>query len=115
MVKPLAPDMAFAEWLSAQLEQRRWGIRTLARKIDPEFPEVPRRALNRYMRGSKPSEFYAQAIAEALGISRDLVPVAEATGPDPFRGHGSGANGASSRDRGADGRAGTRTAGDVAA
>lgn len=82
-----APEVTFAEWLREQLDERGWGIRTLARKIDPVTPEVPRRALNRYMRGSHPTEPYALAIATALGVPREDMPIEEAApNGDPFRG-----------------------------
>lgn len=103
------PQVSFADWLKSELEKRGWGIRTLARAIAANEAmtdsEVPRRAVNRYMRGSQPSEFYAAAIATALGVDRDILPVAEeaARMGDPFRGGvgrdvpAGGARGGSSR------------------
>lgn len=72
-----SPDVTFADWLRDQLKERGWGIRTLARKIDPGNYEVPRRALNRYMRGARPTEHYAQAIADAFGVDRDTIPLSQ--------------------------------------
>lgn len=94
-----AIDLTFAEWLREQLDQRGWGIRTLARKMSTEQPEIPRRALNRYMRGSLPTEAYAIAIAEALGVDRAEMPLTEAPLGGPFRRDGSGGSPARARPR----------------
>lgn len=76
----------FADWLRDQLAARGWGVRTLARAIDPQNPEVPRRALNRYLRGSLPTAPYVDAIAAALNVSRDDLPLQEgALVGAPFR------------------------------
>lgn len=84
-------EVTFADWLRGQLEDRGWGIRTLARKMNPENPEVPRRALNHYMRGSRPDDKNAALIAQALGVDRDSLPIEEAArsgGPFPRSDHG---------------------------
>lgn len=77
-------DGTFAKWLRDQLTERGWGIRTLARKMDAENPEVPRRALNRAMRGTRLTEKYLAAIAEALDVDRADLPVKEARSAEPF-------------------------------
>jgi lambda repressor-like predicted transcriptional regulator len=72
--KPVA-DTPLAEWLAAQLDERGWGVRTLARRINPDDSEIPRRTLNRCLYvGSYPSETNRQAIADALGVPVDEVP-----------------------------------------
>lgn len=79
----------FAQWLRSQLDERGWGVRTLARKIDPLDPEVPRRALNRYLAGSLPTEPNRAGIARGLGIRVEDVPgAAQEVAPlgDTFRG-----------------------------
>lgn len=51
------------------------GVRTLARKINPAHPELPRRALNRYLHeGASPTRAYRELIADALGVTLDEVP-----------------------------------------
>lgn len=66
----------FAGWLRTELDARNWGVRTLARKIDPHDPEPARRALNRYLyEGARPTNGYRLAIAAAFGLSEDELPV----------------------------------------
>lgn len=73
-----------AEWLRAELDERGMGVRTLARKMKPDEPEVPRRMLNRILyEGSYPSEANRELIAEALGTDPTEVP---ALSSGPFRG-----------------------------
>lgn len=71
----------FAEWLRGEIDKRDgWGIRTLARHMNPRDPEVARRALNRYLyEGAEPSGAYRVLIAEALGVAESGMPDA------PFR------------------------------
>lgn len=89
----------FAQWLRAQIDERGWGVRTLARRMNPAEPEIARRALNRYLCGSLPTDTYRQQLADGLGIPVADVP--SAAGPlevaltDPFRG-GAGGSGAGS-------------------
>lgn len=88
MAKVSAPS-TFADWLRTQLDERGLGVRTLARKIDPQNPEAPRRAIYHYLRGSTPTEAYLTAIAEAFGVSRDEIPIEEVpSSRDPFRADG---------------------------
>lgn len=78
----------FAEWLAAELLARDWGVRTLARKIDPDNPEVPRRTLNRYLHeGAKPTPVFRDAIAAAFEIEIAAMPATEeaALSGDRFR------------------------------
>ena len=68
----------FAAWLRAGLDERQWGIRTLARRINPDEPEVPRRALNRYLyEGAQPTNGYRKQIAAALGVPESELPEPE--------------------------------------
>ncbi|MCR4340950.1 MAG: hypothetical protein NUW01_13805, partial [Gemmatimonadaceae bacterium] len=79
----------FAQWLRGQLDERDWGVRTLARRMNPEEPEIARRALNRYLAGGFPTQAYRVAIAGALGIDEREVPGSgEGVPSDPFRGGG---------------------------
>lgn len=81
MARSLA-DTPLAEWLRAELDTRGWGVRTLARHMSPEEPEIARRALNRYLyEGSNPSQVNRDLIAAGLGIDPSEVPVAAG----PFR------------------------------
>jgi hypothetical protein len=96
----------FADWLRKELKTRGWGVRTLARTINPANPEIPRRAINHYMRGSRPTEPYAVAIADAFGLDRSQVPVEEVARPgDPFHGPNSAAPPGDRGDRHAGARA----------
>lgn len=81
-------EATFADWLREQLEARGWGARTLARRIDPAKPEVPRRAINRYLHdGSMPTPEYVAKIAAALEVPAESLPVREAAPvAAPFRG-----------------------------
>ena len=64
----------FGQWLKGELQARGWGIWTLARRIDRDNPEVPRRAINRYVHdGTNPSDKYIALIAEALNLEREEV------------------------------------------
>lgn len=67
-----------ADWLTAELEGRGWGVRTLARKMNPAEPEIARRALNRYLfEGSNPTEANRDMIAAALEVDPSEVPSAD--------------------------------------
>lgn len=81
MARAITPT-PLAEWIQAQLVERGWGVRTLARHMAPDDPEVARRALNRYLfEGSNPSEANRRLIAEALGVTASEVPAAATSGP----------------------------------
>ena len=83
MARTLA-STPLAEWLRAELDERSWGIRTLARKMNADEPEVPRRMLNRILyEGSYPSEANRELIAEALDVDPTEVPALMSA---PFRG-----------------------------
>ena len=63
------------------------SVRRMSKLINPEQPEVARRALNRYVNENQlPSEPYAEEIARVLDIPREEIPlgVARYMG-DPFR------------------------------
>jgi lambda repressor-like predicted transcriptional regulator len=73
-----------AEWLRAELDERGLGVRTLARKMNPGEPEIPRRMLNRILyEGSYPSEANRDLIAAALDTDPTEVPALMSA---PFRG-----------------------------
>lgn len=69
-------DTDLARWLRDQIKARpNWGVRTLARRMNPAEPEVARRCLNRCMyEGSNPSDAYREQIAAALGVAVAEVP-----------------------------------------
>lgn len=54
------------------------GVRTLARKMNPTVPEIPRRALNRYLyEGAHPGEANRSALAAALDVKPEEIPAAD--------------------------------------
>lgn len=68
-------DTALARWLRTQLDEQNLGVRTLAKKINPADPEVPRRTLNRILfEGAYPSDTNRAAIASALEIPSEEMP-----------------------------------------
>jgi hypothetical protein len=77
MARPLA-DTPLAEWLRTEIDAREgWGIRTLARRMNPEEPEIARRCLNRVLyEGADPSPANRALIAEGLGVAVAEVPAA---------------------------------------
>ena len=92
MGQTVAPT-PFAAWLREELGSRDWGLRTLARRINPDEPEVARRALNRFMKGTWPTARYREQIANALEVDEQEIPRQEvaAESGDPFpAGSGSG-------------------------
>lgn len=69
-----AASVSFGQRLRAELDQREWGIRTLARHMesDPKRVETMRRNLIRYVQDKHvPTVGMQHAIADALGIPRD--------------------------------------------
>lgn len=70
---------ALAEWLRDRLEERGWGVRTLARHMTPDDPERARRAVNRYLHeGSLPSAENRRLMAVALNVELDEMPETDA-------------------------------------
>lgn len=68
-------DTELARWLRGQLDEQGLGIRTLAKKMNPADPEVPRRALNRVLyEGAMPSDANRRLIAVGLGVSPEELP-----------------------------------------
>lgn len=57
----------YAQWLERQMQERGFSTRSLARVLNPEVPEVARRALRRYLNGMVPQARTRIAIAQALG------------------------------------------------
>jgi hypothetical protein len=65
----------FATWLDAELKKRRWGVRTLARKMAPNEVERARRVLNRCLfEGSYPNLGNRLLIATALEVEEAELP-----------------------------------------
>lgn len=79
MARELA-NTDLAQWLHSQIEGRKaergqYGIRTLAREMNPVEPEIARRCLNRILyEGSEPSPPNKAMLAEALGVAESEVP-----------------------------------------
>jgi transcriptional regulator with XRE-family HTH domain len=68
-------NTALAEWLHDRLEERGWGVRTLARHMTPDDAERSRRAVNRYLHeGSFPSPENRRLIAIALNVDENELP-----------------------------------------
>lgn len=62
----------FSIKVATELKRQGMGIRTLARRLDPEQPERARRNLNRWIHeGIKPSPANRVAVAVALGVRED--------------------------------------------
>lgn len=62
----------FSTKVFSELKRQGLGIRTLARRMDPEHPERARRNLNRWLHeGIRPSPANRIAVAVALGIRED--------------------------------------------
>lgn len=64
----------FAREVRAELRKRDWGVRTLAREMNPDNPESARRALNRWLSKDSPknpNQANRAAVAVALGLSPD--------------------------------------------
>lgn len=120
MGQTTAAEPTFSEWLHAQFarmaEQEKrptWGVRTLAKRIDPDNPEAARRAINRHLHsGSLPTETWLERYATAFEIGRDEIPLArqEAGQPaSPFRdGAGADVPGRAPRSRPRSGRRGDK-------
>ena len=71
----LPRDFTFADWLALELRKRGLGVRTLARKIDPDRIDTVRSQLQKYMRAQIwPEDAMRQKIADALGIPVVEVP-----------------------------------------
>jgi transcriptional regulator with XRE-family HTH domain len=62
----------FARQLREELSRQKLGIRTLARRMDPERPETARRSLYKWLGGEHlPSRASREAVAVALGLPED--------------------------------------------
>lgn len=64
----------YAEWLQRKLEEQGLSQRQLGTRLTPNDPEIGRRAVRRYLKGTIPMERSRHAVATALGSSD--------TGPD---------------------------------
>lgn len=72
-----------AAWLKGELDARGWGVRTLAKRMDPENVEVARRAVNRVIHeGTNPSGPTRAAIARGFEIPESDIPSTERTSDD---------------------------------
>lgn len=67
------PKTTYGEKLRAHLETTDVSVRGLARRLDPENPEAPRRQLNRILAGRKPRPDTREKIAAALGVPRQVI------------------------------------------
>lgn len=66
---PLPQRTIFGTRLRQELDRQRVSIRTLAKRLDSERPEVARRNLARWIGGyNSPSRLNRIAVAHALGI-----------------------------------------------
>lgn len=66
-----SPRAPFAAKLRAELDRKSWGIRRLAREIDPANPEPARRQIHRHLSGAHaPSRVTRHRYCDALGIDR---------------------------------------------
>lgn len=100
-------SVSFSDWLRGQLKTQDLGVRTLARRIDPQNPDVPRRALNRYLAGANPQRENAERIALALGVPLESIPRKEARPlAETFRGGPGGGFAAGDRPGGGEGDGG---------
>lgn len=64
----------FGHEVRAELKSRGWGVRTLARKMNPDHPEIARRSLNRWLTlksPTTPNQANRAAVAVALGLPED--------------------------------------------
>lgn len=60
----------FAQKLRAELVARGMGVRTLARALDPDHIERQRRNVNKWLRGTVPTQSSRDAVTDALGLER---------------------------------------------
>lgn len=68
------PRETYQDWLRRKMEEGGHTLRGLARKWNPDNPEVARRALRRYLKGVVPIARTRLEIARVLG-SDDSEPV----------------------------------------
>lgn len=61
----------FGEQLRVELDRQGLSIRQLSRRLDPAKPEQARRALGRWIAGTKPTEASKRAVAVALGLDEN--------------------------------------------
>ncbi len=67
----------YAEWLRERMGERGLTQRSFAKLINPNDPEVARRAVRRHLKGMVPLERTRRVYAVALGTGDDLGPDAE--------------------------------------
>lgn len=72
-----APRETYQEWLARKMDEGGHTLRGLAKKWNPENPEVARRALRRYLKGVVPISRTRLEIARILG-SDDSEPSSDA-------------------------------------
>lgn len=58
----------YSEWLTRQMEAGGWTIRSLARAVKPENPEVARRSIRRYLNGQVPIERTRVELARVMKL-----------------------------------------------
>lgn len=57
----------YGDWLRDRMEERSLTQRQLGKLLNPDNPEVARRAIRRYLKGMTPIERTRQSIASVLG------------------------------------------------
>lgn len=67
----------YAQWLRSRMEERGLTQRSFAKLVNPNDPEVARRAVRRHLKGMVPLERTRRVYAEVLGTGDDLGPDAE--------------------------------------
>ncbi len=72
MVAPMKTT-TYSEWLAQKLDENGYTVRSFARVMNPENPEVARRSLRRYLKGMVPIERTRSEIAGKLG-TKELGP-----------------------------------------
>lgn len=69
MATQMRPRSAFGDQLRAELERQNLSIRKLARRMNPDKPEIARRALAKWIAGTRPSPASRMLVADALGVA----------------------------------------------
>jgi hypothetical protein len=64
----------FSDKLSAVLEERKMGNRTLAKLIDPDHVESARRSIRKWLSGQhQPNRASIDSVTDALGLERGAL------------------------------------------
>jgi len=85
MSSPALRRTVFGEKLRRELDRQDVSVRALARKLQPQQPEVARRNLARWIGGyNRPTTAHRDAIADALGVSREQFAADDEEEDDPL-------------------------------